>query len=308
MNKLTFAGLSLLSLSLFCLALTGVYFTIELSKIREQIPLILQQVEKTSEQIAPVVSEVPQIRQLIEPIIEEVGKTRETIPSILEEVRATRKLVDPVLKEVDLTRQSLNELIPSVVEEVAATRKELPNMLITVDKASAAVQSISEEVGKVRPLVPAVLEEVQKTRDAIPDTLDRTEKIVASAKDLGAEAGKGAVGGVITGIVSAPMNIVGGIFSGKRWAALKGMTDKDIELAREKEAELFKANKTGIVLEWKNPESGYSGTVTLLKIFQEKGRECRRLQHDVWLKAKKVHGETKEGCLQPDGTWIIRDS
>ncbi|MEW8362382.1 MAG: hypothetical protein AB2721_09600, partial [Candidatus Thiodiazotropha sp.] len=65
-----------LSAGLFAIAGAIVFFTIELSHIRQDLPALLTQVEKTSGKVDPILNEIREIRKLIPPILQEVDATR----------------------------------------------------------------------------------------------------------------------------------------------------------------------------------------------------------------------------------------
>ena len=76
----------LLSLSLFALAGSIVYFTYETAIISKQIPDILVQIDATTDEIEPILDEIAEITALIPPILIEVKEIHKTIPSILETI------------------------------------------------------------------------------------------------------------------------------------------------------------------------------------------------------------------------------
>jgi surface antigen len=100
-----------LAASLFSLTAAFVYFTIELTRLANQAPAILEGIEKTSKQIEPVLNEFYKIRELIPPIVTEVTEIRKQIPKILNEVEQVRILVPPILVEVKKTREAIPTML-----------------------------------------------------------------------------------------------------------------------------------------------------------------------------------------------------
>ena len=118
-----------LAVSLFCLSAAFVYFTIGLTRLANQTPLILSGIEETSKKIEPVLTEFYKVRELIPPIVTEVTEIRKQIPKILNEVEQVRTLVPSILQEVKLTRES----IPPILIEMKHTREAIPAMLTKAD-------------------------------------------------------------------------------------------------------------------------------------------------------------------------------
>ena len=278
----------LLAASLFSLAGAIVYFSWEIAQVRQQIPSILASVEQTSSEIEPVVKEVAGIRDLI--------------PPILKEVEETRKLVSPILEEVRLTR----EQIPSILQESGKIREQIPPILQESGKIREQIPSILKESGKIRKQIPPILKEVEKTREAIPPMMNRADKMIASARTAGQEASKGAVTGVFTGILTAPFAIVGNV--GKKAIGLtdeevKDYGDKDLELLKQAGQEALMSGKIGVSKSWKNPESGYSGKMTLVSIDSSGERECRVIRLQAWKKGDLKKDRKIKLCLNDSQQW-----
>lgn len=263
-----------LSISLFSLAAALVYFTVELTRVANQIPAILGSVEHTSEKIEPVVREVSAIRELVPPIISEVTELRKQIPLILEEVKQTRALVPPVLEEVKQTRQ----LMPAILKEVKQTRK----------------------------LIPSILQEVEKTREALPPMLVKADKIVSDARQLGQKTSEGAVTGVITGIIKAPFKLVGGLgksIFGSLDIEAQGLTKEDRDMSLNTANELVTSGKVGETRSWSNPDSGNKGSVTLKEEKVIDDRKCRVLSFAINTDSAKGIKKDVTVCLNDEAEW-----
>ena len=85
---------------------------------------------------------------------------------------------------------------------------------------------------------------------------------------------------------------------------LPPLTDVDMELAKQAARVDLEGKPEGTSLGWKNDKSGNSGSVVLLRRFENAGRECRRLQHIINIRGEKDtrHYEVTI-CLQEDGSW-----
>ena len=92
-----------------------------------------------------------------------------------------------------------------------------------------------------------------------------------------------------------------------RWIdVLPELTRQDIELINNKARVEMGDKPEGTILEWDNPKSGNSGSVTLLKRFSAEGRECRALRHVFNVVRAESFRYKVTICLQPDGTWKWR--
>lgn len=89
-----------------------------------------------------------------------------------------------------------------------------------------------------------------------------------------------------------------------RWIdVLPELTTEDVEIIKHKARVEMGDKPEGTMLEWDNPKSGNTGSVTLLKRFSAEGRECRALRHVLnVVRAESFHYKLTI-CLQPDGTW-----
>lgn len=270
-----------LAASIFGLSGALVYFTWNLASISEQVPAILKSVEQTSVQLAPVLADVVELKVLV--------------PAVLNEVSETRKLVTPILNEIRLTR----EQIPEILHQVEEIRKVIPQVLQTTDDAV-------KEIKATRPLVPKILDEIKQTREAIPPMLDRVDKLILSASKAGKEASKGAVSGVLTGIVTAPFEIMGSL--GKRLFSfsdeeIKKLSDRDIELTEKAIAEVLASNKINQVSDWENPNNNTEGAVTLLQDKMDNGRICKLINMKVKKKKQLFLDKNLTVCLNDKGEW-----
>ncbi|MCU7811269.1 MAG: hypothetical protein KZQ77_08525, partial [Candidatus Thiodiazotropha sp. (ex Notomyrtea botanica)] len=68
---------------------------------------------------------------------------------------------------------------------------------------------------------------------------------------------------------------------GKTASGKTPLGDEDILKATATALSLTR-QEVGSTKAWANPSTGYKGTFTLLKKFNEKGSECQSLKHQVW--------------------------
>lgn len=67
----------------------------------------------------------------------------------------------------------------------------------------------------------------------------------------------------------------------------------------------FETARTGTAIDWQNPDTGASGSITPTRTFQqETGNYCREYQQTI-----TVGGQSQEAygtaCRQPDGSWQV---
>ncbi len=288
----------LLSLSLFAMAGSIVYFTYEVALIGQQVPDILVRIDTTTEKIEPILDEVNEITDLVPSILVEVEEIRKMIPPILEEVKQARKMIPPILKEVEQTRNH----IPAVLKESKAIRGELPAMLASADKASDAVTGVADQV-------PAILKEVETTRESIPPLMDRADVLIDKARVAGKEASQGAVTGIFSGIILAPFALIadaGRGISGMSEEDAKNFNDKDFELIEQAALQLLNTGDIGNKSSWNNAESGNHGDMTLTEAYDEGEYleiECRSLAFKTYKKGDLIKEANRSFCKTDDGTW-----
>ena len=289
--------------SRFAIAAAIVYFAWQLGQIGQQLPPTLQE-------ISTIRAEVTEVRKLIPDVLEEVSQTRQQIPLVLAQVDAVNRQIDPILQRVD-----------NAVTVIDETQKQVPQILETTDSAILALNQSREEIV---PLVPRALDEVKLTREAIDPTLDRVEELVEdtffkasdaidSAKSAGKEASEGAVSGFFTGLIKLPFKLVGSIASpvvkniDKEVA--KQLTEKDLELLVEAGERAVASDKLDKAYRWKNPDSGNSGSVTILSHFELQGLPC--IENRIIIdnrKKKTIFDKQLESCKSTDGKWVLAEN
>ncbi len=285
-EKKKIIGTLALSFSIFCLAMAIGFWGLELNRWRIQLPEILKTVSDTSGQIVPVMEKVKAIEGLIPEIIQEVENVRKTVDNVVEETENTRKALPEILSDLD-----------KISGQIDSTVKQLPDI----------IDPILTETEKTRELIPEILEEVRLTRNELPAMMDRADQIIARADEAGRKAGKGAMTGMIGGVISMPFDIFGGITKGVTGLfgseVREAMNEDDMKFFREKMMDLAENGKEGDVATWKNRKTSNEGKITLLKKYKEIDRECRQIKIDLFIKEKDIQTETITGCKQPDGSW-----
>ncbi len=83
---------------------------------------------------------------------------------------------------------------------------------------------------------------------------------------------------------------------------------EDIEIIQRTSRHEMDDAQVGDVRAWQNPNTGSSGTISVMGEFEEQGYSCRDLQHRITTRGRAPRTVTTVLCRQDDGTWIpLRD-
>jgi len=137
--------------------------------------------------------------------------------------------------------------------------------------------------------------------------------LLVGCANTGAKTGIGAAGGAAAGgLIGAAAGggatgIIGGVLLGGLLGGAVGnaLDQRDARLAQEANQQAFENAQTGSSTQWRNPDSGHSGTVTPTRTFENaSGQPCREFQQTI-----TVGGQTEQAygtaCRQADGTWRV---
>ncbi len=86
------------------------------------------------------------------------------------------------------------------------------------------------------------------------------------------------------------------------------LSKEDIELLKRAAAKLYEPDsvQVGTTEAWANSDSGNSGIVTMIKIFEKQGMPCRQLQHEVRVSGKSdPSGVGFTRCKTTEGDWKL---
>ena len=178
MEKLQILVKYLLALSLIYFSTALLLFGNEVAKTRKTIPILIEKLDsiENSQNILEVLRLAEQITQNTAQVSDGISALRKDLPKIYSEVEKTRKV------------------IPGILEEIRAVRSDLPVFY--------------DEVEKTRAVVPEILEEVRALRQELPKLMAETGALLKRAEKASDKAGKGAIHGVIKGIITAPLNLI----------------------------------------------------------------------------------------------------
>ena len=132
---------------------------------------------------------------------------------------------------------------------------------------------------------------------------------IGAADEAGQKASEGAVKGFFTGLIKLPFDLVGTLASPIVGSidkdVAKQLTEKDIELMAEVGNKAYKSGKLNKERRWKNPDSGNSGSITLIRKFQLQGAECIETRLRISNKRKELMDELNNYCLDEEGKWVL---
>jgi surface antigen len=109
-----------------------------------------------------------------------------------------------------------------------------------------------------------------------------------------------AAGGGTAGIVAGML--LGGLAGG---AIGNALDQRDKKLAMRAAQQSLESQRSGESSEWRNPETGHSGSVTPTRTYQrEDGVYCREYRQTVMI-GEETHEAFGTACRQPDGNWKV---
>ncbi|MBW4935945.1 hypothetical protein [Marinobacter sp. F4206] len=226
-------------------------------------------------------------------IVESVKPAVELAPEFLDEAEKLRFLAGDALKETEAVRL----LMPSVLQESGKIRAEVASV-------RSLVPQVLAELEAYRTVIPSVLEESQNIRQTIPPTLNRVEKIVANANEIASSAGENAFTNVITGIIKAPINLLGN--------AAQVLVPSDVKLSDEDRARLesrlqafLNTAEVGDSEEFVTSDGSITGRFELVSDSFEGGESCRMVALDSFKKGKLLRHEELQICRNGEGRWYL---
>ena len=317
---------NLASLSRFALAAAIFYFAFQLYQINQNVPAISQSFDRVSRQVEPSLEESQAIR-------EELAEFRILIPSLLERVDKSVAVIDDTQRQIpqiisateqalaviSKTQQQVPQIIVIAENTVAAlneTQQQIPQIVNTAENAIAALNLTRDEL---MPYIPLTLEEVRLMRKTMEVSLDRIEILIDDANDkamnailmagdAGKKASEGAVSGFFTGLIKLPFKLVGTLASpivNKIDADVaKKLTEKDLELIAEASEQAVEAKKIGHAWQWKNPDSGNSGSLTITRKYEIRSHVCVEVQIRVSINGNEKMNKPDNFCLNKDKKWV----
>jgi regulator of replication initiation timing len=283
------------------LAVALVYFSFTLAKVVTALPGLLTQIEAVGGKIDPIVDEVGEIRLLVPDIVDQVSQIEERIPALLAEIEAIRLSLPAVLDEAAAYR----EQIPVILEEAKAIRAALPAILDELEAYRAEIPSIVAQFEGIQAQIPLIIEQVEAIRAELPEHLDQAERISLNIEEAGKSAGEGAVTGVFTGLIKAPMTLVTGIGDSVIGGSELNQQER-LELVKAAE-HVLKSGKVGDRKEWRVRSTGTRGSVTIMDLDESGDFPCVTLSIQVEKGKKPLPSREYVVCQTAEGTWELQE-
>jgi surface antigen len=108
--------------------------------------------------------------------------------------------------------------------------------------------------------------------------------------------------GVVAGVLAGP---AAAQLLGPTWETDIVLTKGDYDAMDQTLDRAVHGRAVGTVAIWRNPSTGHSGTLELMREFQRSGRRCERI--DYTIQGGGHGGLTQhwvfDSCRQPDGSW-----
>ncbi|MCL9776884.1 coiled-coil domain-containing protein [Vibrio methylphosphonaticus] len=274
MDKLIALSRLLFAFALIALAAAIYSFTQEAKQLRTELPALLAQVDTTAQRITPVIAEINNLQSIVPSILEQSAEYQRLIPEVLQRIDDINQQLPLIVSEVEQVRDA----IPPIIEQSDAWHRSLPTVLKQVDQTNQTVRQTNQQISNVNQKVPEILAESAALRKDVPEIIVQAEGLVAQAEQAGREASKGAVSGVIGGILNSPFQLVDKItdVSSETFGLKqdKSYTDSDRDKHKAALTKLMKTPQKGQSTRWSNSRSGNSGEVIIQSVTNTNDATC----------------------------------
>lgn len=94
---------------------------------------------------------------------------------------------------------------------------------------------------------------------------------------------------------------------GPNWQTNVALTEQDLNMIHAAVGQRIHGKPVGTTTTWRNPDSGNSGTIELVKDLALKNQKCEEIAYTAHSTKPGYPSEHFHftSCLQPDGTWKI---
>lgn len=296
MEKILAATRFVFAIAIMALAWSIYSFTMEAKQVRTELPSLLTQIDQTAQRITPVIEEVQKIQAIIPSILEQSAEYQKAIPEVLARVDDINRQIPTIIAEVENVRDA----IPPILKQTQNWHRSLPSILKQIDETNQTIAQTNKQIAATSKQIPAILAESEAVRKAMPEIISQAEDLVQHAERAGREASKGAVTGVIGGILSSPFQLVDSLTSQTFGVKDESYSDKDKSLHKEAVKKLMRSPKSGKSVPWKNTTSGNSGTVKIQSAEQKGSTTCYSIVSQLTIAKgadKGTHSIVTERCV-----------
>jgi surface antigen len=88
------------------------------------------------------------------------------------------------------------------------------------------------------------------------------------------------------------------------YSALPALTEDDLRAIMDAGEGIEKA-EPGTTRNWMNEKNGHSGTLTLVRTYQEQGKSCRTIRHHIEAGFEQPWVDTVHTCQDAKGRWVL---
>jgi surface antigen len=94
---------------------------------------------------------------------------------------------------------------------------------------------------------------------------------------------------------------------GPLWETNVPLTRGDLDRIEATLVHKIHGHPAGTTARWRDPASGNSGKITLLKVFEQNGERCERIEYHNYAPEKWRPNDhfALTSCRQPDGRWKL---
>ena len=89
------------------------------------------------------------------------------------------------------------------------------------------------------------------------------------------------------------------------YSALPPLTEDDL-MAIRSAGEGLEKTEPGTSRNWKNDKNGHGGKLTLIRAYQDQGRNCRVIQHHISAGFDKPWVQSVHTCQDEQGRWMLK--
>jgi surface antigen len=89
------------------------------------------------------------------------------------------------------------------------------------------------------------------------------------------------------------------------YSALPALTEDDLRAIMAAGEGIEKA-EPGTTRNWKNDKNGHSGSLTLVRAYQEQGRTCRIIRHHIDAGFEQPWVNRVHTCQDAKGRWVLQ--
>lgn len=164
-------------------------------------------------------------------------------------------------------------------------------------------RATEEEAAVYREVIAEVLKEIEAVRLAIPEYIIQAGDLTSSMEKAGQKASEGAVSGLFTGIIKAPISLLSGV--GRTVLGNQSLSASDRAIIGKAIRKIVIEGTEGESVDWANPNSGLYGIVTLSEDSLKEEPMCKMIRVVVMQSTREILSGKVRVCPEADGSWSM---